>query len=74
MLTIWDSVDAILSSTAPPSSTLIFPAKEFSTPGAVQRIITDGYHWIKRKARFRKKCSRGNIQKYSYHKAGLYAF
>ena len=29
-----------------PSATPSFPVKSLSTPGFVQRIITDNYHWI----------------------------
>ena len=46
MLEIWESVDTILSLTTPPSVTLSFSEKALSTPGDVQRIVTDNYNWI----------------------------
>ena len=48
MLSRWESVETILLLTAPPSVTPIFLVKALSTPGVVQLILTDNYHWIRR--------------------------
>ena len=59
MLEIWESVETILLLTTSPSDTPSFLEKALSTPGFVWRIITDGYHWIRRKGR---KISKNNLE------------
>ena len=51
MLEIWEIIYIKLLLTTHPSATSSFPVKELSAPGSVQRIITDDYHWIRRKVR-----------------------
>ena len=68
MLARWDSIEIILSLNASPSVTLRFMVKAFSTPGVVRRIVTDNYHWIRRKVRNLKNCPWGHIKRKPYHK------
>ena len=75
MLEIWESVETIFLSTAPPSATPIFLVKASSTHGVLQRIITDNYHWVRINVRkCPKKCPSGHIRRQPYHKMGLYVF
>ena len=73
ILTIIESVDTILSSNTPPITTPIFLAKPFTTPVGVQWIITDNYHWIRRKVRTLSRIffKRTYLEK-TYLKSGSY--
>ena len=71
MIAVWESVETTFLSITTPIAAPGFTVKTLSTTGVVQRVITEGYHWIRIRVRKTKKnFSRSNIKRQPEHKAG----